>query len=214
MQGPDPRIWPVTEASEVRRFFGELGKHVIYFAGYGELGYEDRDLVRRTTLDVLRKWSPAEVVVHSGTLLRTGGHDGIAEVYAVAKELGVTSTGIHPSVAMDFADTHRVSPHCEHVFFVDDQTWGGFLEANANPSPTLRLHLEVSDELVLVGGGKHAAAELMAFESIGADVRYVPADMNHATTLEWSHRSGADIRDLRGAAYDVWEKIRRSRDGK
>jgi CO/xanthine dehydrogenase Mo-binding subunit len=44
------------------------------------------------------------VIVHSGTLLRTGGHAGIAEVYSIARRLGITTTGVHPSVAMQFAE--------------------------------------------------------------------------------------------------------------
>lgn len=163
--------------------------------------------MRDIALAVLAEWSPAEVVVHSGTLLRVGGHAGIAEVFTVARELGITTTGIHPTVAKDFGDTHRVSPDCSHVFFVEDATWGGMLAGSQELSPTLRVHLDVSDELVVIGGGKHAADELAAFASRGIRTRYFAAEMNHATTLDWSARAGADIRDLRGAAHGVWETI-------
>ena len=196
----------------IRQFFDALGKHVIAFAGYGELGYERAGVVRDITLAVLAEWSPSDVVVHSGTLLRVGGHAGIAEVYAVARELGIMTTGIHPSVAMAFGDTHRVSPDCSHVFFVEDSTWGGLLDGSRDPSPTLRLHLDVSSELVVIGGGKHAADELAAFTERGLRTRSFPAEMNHATTLDWSARAGAAIDDLRGAAHTVWETIREKSD--
>lgn len=164
--------------------------------------------MRAITHIVLADWTPADVVVHSGTLLRVGGHAGIAEVYSVARALGFTTTGIHPSVAMEFAETHRVSPDCDYPFFVEDATWGGLLSGTQELSPTLRVHLEVSDELVVIGGGKHAADELTAFTARGVKTRYFPAEMNHATTREWSERAGADIRDLRGAAHGAWESIR------
>jgi hypothetical protein len=210
--GRDPRLWTVSDSAAIRRFFDGLRKHVIAFAGYGELGYERREVVREVALGVLAEWDPSDVVIHSGTLLRVGGHAGIAEVYTIARELGITTTGIHPSVAMQFGDTHRVSPDCAHVFFVQDTTWGGVLPGTGELSPSLRLHLAVSDELVMIGGGKHAAEELQAFTSKGMRARYFPAEMNHATTLDWSARTGADIHELSGAAQQAWNTIRTARD--
>lgn len=146
----------------------------------------------------------ASLVVHAGTLLRDGGLDGIAEVYAVARELGIETTGIHPSVAWRFAHTHRVSPFCDHVFFVEDLTWGGLLPASGFPSPCLEMHLSVSDEMIMIGGGKHAADELRAFIASGKPVCFVPADMNHAVTRGWSTNAGITIDDFRGAAHEAW----------
>jgi hypothetical protein len=205
-QGRDPRSWRIESAENIRRFFQLRQKHVLYFAGYGELGYEDADAVRNVIARVLEPWPSEQVLVHGGTLLRTGGQDGIAEVFRIAKERGIETSGIHPSVAMAFADTHRVSPYCDHVFFVDDATWGGFAE-NGAPSSTLRLHLEVSDELVVIGGGKHAADELRAFADSGKTVRYYPAEMNYAFTRQWTERAGVTIPDFRGAALEVWRDL-------
>lgn len=207
LQGKDPRLWPVEEASVIRQFFGKLGKHVIYFAGYGELGYEEVGRVQRIAHQVLGQWKPSNVVVHTGTLLRVGGYNGIADIYAVARELGIETTGVHSSVAHAFADTHQVSPYCDHVFFVADETWGGLLAEGEHPSPTLRVHLDVSDELVVIGGGKHAAGELKAFVSSGKPVRFYSADMNHAITRQWSDGAGANIQDMRGAAHLLWTQL-------
>jgi len=192
----------------VKKFFAAAGKHVIYFAGYGELGYQDVNCVRRTALHVLTELAAPSVLVHCGTLLRSDGNDGIAEVYAVAKELGFETAGIHPSVARRFSSTHRVSPYCDHVFFVSDDTWGGFRQGTTIPSQTLSVHLAVSDEIIVIGGGKHAADEMRAFMAIGKAVQYVPAEMNHATTREWCSRIGADLLDPRGAAHCAWDQIR------
>lgn len=183
-------------------------KHVLYFAGYGELGYEEEGIVRSVAHHVLREWATDTVLVHSGTLMRLGGQDGIAEVYRVARELGIETTGIHPSIAMEFADTHRVSPDCDHVFFVKDNTWGGFLDDRGQRSPTLDVHLQVSDELIVIGGGKHAADELQAFIDCGKPVRYFPAEMNYAATMQWTKGAGLTMADFRGAARVVWDTIR------
>jgi hypothetical protein len=211
LQGRDPRQWCVETAAAIRAVFARLEKHVIYFAGYGELGYEQEGCVRRVAAQVLADWPASSLLVHSGTLLRVGGQDGIAEIYALARELGIETSGIHPSVAMGFSDTHRVSPYCDHVFFVEDETWGGFLPDSMIPSPTLQLHLEVSHEVVVIGGGKHAADELRAFVSNGKQVRYFPAEMNHSSTREWCRRDGREIRDLRGAAHAAWEEVQSGR---
>jgi len=212
-RGRDPRDWRTEPAAAIRAFFAGRGKHVVYFAGYGELGYEEAGCVRRVASGILTGRPAAGLLVLGGTLLRAGGHDGVAEVYAVARDLGIETAGIHPSIAVRFADTHRVSPDCDHVFFVDDATWGGSLDGTDRPSPTLQLHLAVADEAVFIGGGKHAADELRAFVAAGKPVRYFPADMNHAATREWCQRDGAEIRDYRGAAHAAWEEVRRSATG-
>lgn len=204
-QGRDPRLWTISPPETIRRFIAARRKRVLYFAGYGELGYQDQSSFRSIARDVLGESGRDDVLVLAGTLLREGGHDGVAEVFAIAREMGIETSGIHPSAAMGFAETHRVSPHCDHVFFVEDATWGGFLEGSGEPSPTLRLHLEVSDEAIVIGGGKHAADELRAFSTAGKPVRYFAAEMNHAFARGWAERAGVSISDMRGAALQVWQ---------
>ena len=199
--------YQITPVDGIRQFFRSQAKHVISFAGFGELGYEEEDVVECIVRDVLRHWKTGELIVNSGTLLRVDGLDGIARVHAVANAAGFMTSGIHPSVALDFAATHRVSPYEQHVFFVDDSSWGGFIGPAGELSPTLEIILEVSDELVVVGGGKHAADELAAFIRSGKKTRYFPAEMNHRTTEDWCMRSGASITDFRGAAREVWSAM-------
>jgi hypothetical protein len=190
----------------IQRFFGGRGKHVIAFAGFGELGYQDPTIVDRVVRSVLAAWEPHQVLVTSGTLCRANGHDGIAAVYAIAHGLGFGTAGIHPSVALSFAETHYVSAACEHVFWVEDSTWGGYI-GGTDLSPTLRAVLAVADELVVIGGGKHAADELEAFCSRGKRVRYFAAEMNHQFTNGWCARSGVRITDYRGAAHTAWTRV-------
>ena len=194
----------ITPVDEVRQFFKSQAKYVISFAGFGELGYQDDGVVEPIVNEVLRFWRPGELIVNSGTLLRVGGLDGIARVHEIADIAGVLTSGIHPGVALNFAATHLVSPFERHAFFVDDSTWGGFIDPEGGLSSTLEVTLEVSDELVVVGGGKHAADELAAFIRSGKKVRYFPAEMNHRAAEDWCARSGVSITDYRGAAREVW----------
>ena len=203
----------LSSTGEIRRFFESRDKHVISFAGFGELGYEEDGIVERIVGEVVAPWQPEQLIANCGTLLRVGGEDGIARVYRVARSLGIETTGIHPGIALEFAATHRVSPDEDTAFFVADATWGGLLADGRLPSPTLAMILEVSDELVVIGGGKHAADELRTFWQRGKPVRYFPAEMNRRATREWCARAGVEITDLRGAAYDVWLDVTRGEIG-
>jgi hypothetical protein len=199
----------LSSADEVRRFFRTRGKHVMSFAGFGELGYEEDDIVERIAAEVVTGWPADRLIVNCGTLLRVGGEDGIARVSRVARSLGIETTGIHPGIALDFPATHRVSPDEDTSFFIGDSTWGGLLADRRVPSPTLAAILEVSDELVAIGGGKHAADELRTFWQRGKPVRFFPAEMNRRATKDWCARAGVDITDFRGAAHDVWLDLTR-----
>jgi hypothetical protein len=193
-----------TPANEILQFFKLKKKHVLTFAGFGELGYQDTTFVESIIRDELGRWNPTEILINSGTLLRVGGHEGIAMVYRLAKELGIETSGIHPSISFGWADSHPVSPFADNVYFVEDETWGGCLDDQFHPSPTLKVLLAVTDELIVIGGGKHAAEELAAFLQNGKLVKYFPAQMNHHATMKWCAESGAEINDLNGAAYNVW----------
>jgi len=209
VRGADPNQWPNVPPEAIQRFFAQTRKHVIYFAGYGELGYQDPDCVRRITRQILSALPVSSVLVLCGTLLRCDGLDGISDAYAVAKELGFETAGIHPSVARQYGDTHRVSPYCDHVFFVRDDTWTGFIPGTETASPTLRLHLAVSDEMVIIGGGKHAADEMKAFAAARKAIRYFPAEMNALASQGWCGTIGIDVLDKRGAAQAAWDQLSR-----
>jgi hypothetical protein len=207
MQAFGDALYSTTSASDIKRFFAAQSKYVISFAGFGELGYQDAGVVAHVAEEVLGHADLGRVLVNGGTLLRTDGQNGIGQIYRIAKEFGIETSGIHPSVALGFMKTHYPSPFCDHVYYIEDDTWGGFLAGTSEMSPTLRILLEVTDELVVIGGGKHAADELEAFVEHNKAVRYYPAEMNHEATREWCARSGTRIRDFRGSAHNTWLRL-------
>ena len=185
------------------RAVAALGGPVLSFGGFGELGYDDEARVLELCRGELDRHDPAGTLVATGTLVTQGFRTGIAMVYALARERGFRTVGIHPSVALDHPKRHAIAPGVDRVFFVDDPTWGG-VDAAGRPSATLQVLLAVSDEFVVFGGGHHTAQELRAFLGAGKRVRFHDAPMHRATTDRWCRASGVPIGDYRGAAYHVW----------
>jgi hypothetical protein len=203
-----PRLWT---PAEVRLQLASIRKHRLAFGGFGELGYADTDVVRRIMPEVLGEWRHEDLLLIGGTMLREGGNAGIAVAFEIASDHGIETVAIHPGIALRFADTHRVSPFAEHVFFIDDDSWGG-MDSTGRPSPTLQTLLSISDEFVAIGGGVHTADEIRGFAGHGRTVRYFPAEMNHEWARRWADRAGADLGHDRGAAFEAWSEIQRGSD--
>jgi len=180
-----------------------LGRTVVTFGGFGELGYDDEAQVLERCSAELERHDPGRTLVATGTLVTEGFRTGIAMVYALAKARGFHTVGIHPSVALHHPKRHAIAPGVDRIFFVEDATWGGADDAGM-PSNTLQVLLAVSDEFIVFGGGHHTAHELLAFLKAGKSVRFHDAPMHRATTDRWCHDSGARIGDYRGAAFQVW----------
>jgi hypothetical protein len=179
-------------------------KYVVTFLGFGELGYEDSVALEAAIRDELRRHCPDQVIVNTGTLITEGFNRGIADVYEYARDSGFTTTGIHPSVALCYPKRHYLSPFVDHVFFVYDETWGGWLENVGQRSPTLETLMAVTDEVVVIGGGKHTAEEMQAFLDSNRPVRFYAAEMNHRVAREWFAGQGEPDVDYRGAAWRLW----------
>lgn len=204
------RVWT---PEEVRLRLASIRKHRLAFGGFGELGYADEDLVRQTMNDVLGQWPSEDVLLIGGTLLREDGNAGIAVAFEIARDRGVETVGIHPGIALRFAETHRISPYADHVYFVMDDSWGGMDPSGSRPSPTLETLLSISDEFVAIGGGLHTADEIRAFAGRGRKVRYFPAAMDVEWARRWAERAGAELGHDRGAAWEAWSEIQaRDRD--
>jgi hypothetical protein len=190
--------------SELRR----RSKIFVTFLGFGELGYEDEDAMRLVVRRELETRSRADTIVNSGTLITAGFHSGIAEAYREAKAMGFATMGIHPSVALRDPSRHHLSPFVDETFFVEDDSWGGYLPGTRQPSPTLRVLVAVSDQVLAIGGGRHTADEMREFLHQGVPVRYHEAEMNHGVGVAWYRTRGITDIDFRGEAYLLWQSTR------
>ena len=193
----------VCHVDEVVNVVNALGKTMVTFGGFGELGYDDEAQVLKLCSHELDRHDPACTAVATGTLVTQGFRTGIAMVYALARARGFQTVGIHPSVALHHPKHHAIAPGVDMIFFVDDATWGG-ADARGLPSNTLKVFLAVSDEFIVFGGGHHTAHELRAFLKAGKQVRFHDAPMHRLTADRWCRDSGVCIGDYRGAAYHVW----------
>jgi hypothetical protein len=98
-----------------------------------------------------------------------------------------------------------LSPHVDHVFYVEDATWGGYLEGTQRLSPTSEAMVENSSIVVAIGGGEVARDELLEARRSGREVRFLPADMNHEKAREAARRKGIPLpTDFRGAAHPAF----------
>jgi hypothetical protein len=144
---------------------------------------------------VLSAFDPGSTIVNIGAT-----PDGIGAVYELAKRKGFVTTGIVSAQAMRY--DVGLSPHVDHVFYVEDATWGGYLEGTDRLSPTSEAMVENSNILVGIGGGEVARDELLEARRSGREVRFFPADMNHAKARENARRKGIPPpTDFRGAAH-------------
>ncbi len=181
---------------DIRAFFAARNKQVITFVGYSGSGYEDRPAMLAKAADVLAQFDPAHTIVNIGAT-----PDGIGAVYELAKRRGFLTTGIVSTQAMRY--DAALSPCVDRVFYVQDETWGGYLDDGQTLSPTSETMVENSDVLIGIGGGSVARDELHAASRAGKAVRYFPADMDHERATEKARENGLPIPDsFAGAAAE------------
>jgi hypothetical protein len=127
--------------------------------------------------------------VASKTIVNIGATpEGIGAVYELAKRKGFITTGIVSTQAKKY--NVALSPCVDYVFYVHDDTWGGFLRGSDRLSPTSSAMVENSDVLIGIGGGEVGRDELLAAKHSGKEVRFIPADMNHQKALEKAQKKG------------------------
>ncbi len=157
--------WRVTKHTEIREFFKNQNKQVVTFVGYSGSGYARHDDMLAVARSVLERYDPADTLINIGATA-----DGIGAVYALAKELGFTTTGIVSARGADCA----VSEHVDWVFYVDDDEWGGFMAGTDRLTPTSEAIVANSDVIIGIGGGEVAQQEMLAARRLGKVVEYYP----------------------------------------
>jgi hypothetical protein len=181
--------------AEIQAFVQRQGRRVLTFAGYSGAGYEDPQAMLTQAARVLDMHDPARTLVNIGATA-----EGVGAVYALARQRGFTTMGIVSTLARD--EHVPLSPWVQQVFYVADPSWGGRLPGpDDRLSPTSAAIVELSDELVLIGGGAVACDEALAARRAGKPVCFVPADMAHAPAVEKARRRGEPPPDLRGEAH-------------
>lgn len=184
--------------AQIEAFLRADGRQVLSFVGYSASGYQDPAGLLAAAAAVLDGHSPASTLVNIGATPQ-----GIGAVYPLAHEKGFVTLGIVSSLAR--RRRTRLSAHVDRVFYVEDSVWGGLLPGSTRLSPTSATIVANSHVFVAIGGGAIAAAELQAARAGGANVSFIPADMNHRTALRRAARQGLPPpADFRGAAHAVW----------
>lgn len=190
----------ITDATteDIRVFFSGLKKDVVTFVGYSGAEYEDKTLMLEKAGRVLDEFDASETIVNIGAT-----PEGIGAVYELAKRRGFVTTGILSTQAKKY--NAPLSPCVDYVFYVEDATWGGFIDGSDRLSPTSTAMVENSDLLIGIGGGEVGRDELMAAKRSGKEVRFIPADMNHQKAIEKAQKKGLPMPTrFGGAAGDVF----------
>lgn len=197
----DPEIVQAAPHEAVARLRAD-GRAVLTFVGYSGAGYEDAPAMLAAARAELARHDPARTVVNIGAT-----DVGIGAVYAIARELGFTTSGIVSSLARQ--EGVALSPWVQRVYFIDDASWGGVDRATGRLSPTSAAMVEASDTLVAIGGGDVARDELLAAHAAGKPVHFVPADLDHQRATQRAARSGGPAPvDFRGSAHAAWAALR------
>jgi hypothetical protein len=188
-----------TTPVEIRHFFEQQHKTVLTFIGYSGTGYQEPEAMISIATTVLNEFDPANTIVNTSATLV-----GIGAVYELAKTRGFITTGIVSTQAIKYQA--ELSPYVDHVFFVEDESWGGINEASGQLSPTSAAIVENSHLMIAIGGGRIGRDEILAAKRLKKEVRYFPADMNHQRAIEKATRKGQPVpTNFSGAVSEVFQ---------
>ena len=169
--------------AEISAFFENQDKAVLTFSGYSAAGYEDPEAMLRIARSVLKTFRPDKTIVNIGAT-----RQGIGAVYQLAKQMGFTTSGIVSILARE--NQVELSPYVDHVFLVEDESWGGLVGDTRKLSPTSAAMVSASDRIVGIGGGRIGGEEMAAAKLQGIPVQFFPADMNHRVAIEKARQKG------------------------
>lgn len=171
---------------------------VLTFQGFSGSEYEDPVAMLDHAGRVLDMQNPTGILVNIGAT-----EVGIGAVYELAKQKGFATMGIVSALARD--EEVALSPCVDHVFFVKDSTWGGWLPEKGELSSTSQAIVDNSTFFVAIGGGDVARDELLAARRAGKPVTFIPADMNHAKARAKARKSNLpEPIDFRGSAHTIF----------
>lgn len=195
-----PAVVKEATPAEIRTFFDGRGMQTVTFMGFSGAEYEQPAAMLALAERTLAKYAPQKTIVLIGAT-----REGVGAVYDLAKSKGFTTAGIVSSQAK--VNKVPFSPCVDHVFVVEDATWGGIDPKTKRLSPTSAAMVENSDVMVAFGGGDIARDEMTAARRAGKPVEFHAADMNHKIALERAKKRGEPApTDFRGSAAAVFWK--------
>ena len=179
---------------QIKEFFVSSKRKVVTFLGYSGAEYQDPAAMIEQAGAVLKKFDPRQTTVNIGATAA-----GIGAVYELAKRMGFETAGIVSSQARE--QQVPLSACVDHVFYVKDASWGGYVPGTTTLSPTSKAMVISSDVLVAIGGGDVARDELLVARLLKKPVTFIPADMNHRLAREKAaSRKLPEPTDFRGSA--------------
>lgn len=181
--------------TEISSFFEEQNKIVLTFIGFSGAGYENPEEMLRLARSILEDFDPDKTIVNIGATKQ-----GIGVVYQLAKDMGFMTAGIVSVLARE--NNVEISPFADHIFLVEDDTWGGLSKETGKLSPTSLAIVSTSDVIVGLGGGKIGGEEMAAAKQHGKTVRFFPADMNHHRAIEKATLKGLPVPTEFGGAAE------------
>ena len=199
LRGKYPVVGRSMTPGEAVSFIRSLQKTVLTFIGFS-VDYEDQKRVLEIVRNVLAKHSPDLTLINIGV---TQG--GVGTVYPLAKSMGFVTTGIISTEA--FAFYKDISVDVDHICFIKDRLWGGYLPGSRELSPTSRAMIDCSDLFIGIGGNDVARDELLAARDLGKPVQFFPAEMDHAWAIHSAQKSGMPMpTSFFGSAHEVFGK--------
>jgi len=184
---------------EVIAFIRSHRKTVLTLIGFSA-DYEDVKQVLEKIKGVLASYSPDKTLINIGA---TKG--GIGAAYPLAKSMGFLTTGIVSTEAL--ANWYDISEDVDHICFIRDRLWGGYLPGTGDLSPTSRAIVNSSDVMIGFGGNDIARDELIVGRKLGIPVRFFPAEMNHEGAIRQARQSGKPPpTSFFGSAHEVFGK--------
>jgi hypothetical protein len=193
-----PMTIKVVSLEQIRAFFESKRMKVLTFLGYSGAEYENKAAVVDRATRILSRFDPGKTIVNIGATA-----EGIGTVYEIAKRKGFLTVGIVSTQAKE--SKVALSPCVDVVFYVKDDSWGGFIPGTQNLSPTSKAMVENSDVIVAIGGGEVARDELIAAKRSGKHVQFIAADMNHQIARDKARKKNRPPpTDFRGAAASAF----------
>ncbi|KAB8033529.1 hypothetical protein [Fluviispira multicolorata] len=197
----EQKILHFNSAREALNFFKNNHKKVLTFIGYSSAEYENENAMLDIAQKILLQEDPKHTLISIGAT-----PEGIGKVYSLAKEMNFETIGIVSSQAEN--DQVKTSPLSDTVVYIKDNLWGGYLPNTQILSPTSDVVVNLSDKIIVIGGGGVGRDEMLYSYKIKKDIIFFPADLNHKISKSKNPQSN----DYSGDAYKEHKKYFRLND--